>query len=190
MRSFEHDKPQILWTPQPFENVSRSSPESKWNQACKRASGHDRATFARSLSSTRAGHVKRKKEKSVCASHADKPCLWRFFLTFCRWMCADSLLCLLVCLQTCQTTALLGAVEEAGAFGSRQHETHHSELAKKGQDAHQGTKMHKPYESFKRSRGTSHVGFKRRIHFNVFTKHLSDGVLGPLKKNMSFFIRF
>lgn len=60
MRSFEHDKPQILWTPQPFENVSRSSPESKWNQACKRASGHDRATFARSLSSTRAGHVKRK----------------------------------------------------------------------------------------------------------------------------------
>lgn len=126
----------------------------------------------------RAGLVKRKKEKSVCASHADKPCLWRFFLTFCRWMCADSLLCLLVCLQTCQTTALLGAVEEAGAFGSRQHETHHSELAKKGQDAHQGTKMHKPYESFKCSRGTSHVGFKR--HFNVFTKHLSDGVLGSL----------
>lgn len=47
--------------------------------------------------------------------------------------------CVCVCLQTCQTTAVLGAVEEAGAFGSRQHETHHTELAEKGQDAHQGT---------------------------------------------------
>lgn len=46
----------------------------------------------------------------------------------------------LVCLQTCQTTAVPGAVEEAGAFRSRQHETHHTELAKKGQDAHQGIK--------------------------------------------------
>lgn len=48
----------------------------------------------------------------------------------------------LVCLQTCQTTAVLGAVEEAGAVGSRQHKTHHTELAEKGQDAHQGTKRH------------------------------------------------
>lgn len=47
----------------------------------------------------------------------------------------------LVCLQTCQTTAVPGAVEEAGAFRSRQHETHHTELAKKGQDAHQGIKI-------------------------------------------------
>ncbi|KAI4832651.1 hypothetical protein KUCAC02_015613, partial [Chaenocephalus aceratus] len=39
--------------------------------------------------------------------------------------------------QTCQTTAVLGPVEEAGAFGSRQHKTHHTELAEKGQDAHQ-----------------------------------------------------
>lgn len=46
----------------------------------------------------------------------------------------------LVCLQTCQTTAVLGTVEEVGAFGSRQHKTHHTELAEKGQDAHQGTK--------------------------------------------------
>lgn len=43
-----------------------------------------------------------------------------------------------VCLQTCQTAALLGAAEETGAFGARQHETHHSEFAQKGQDAHQG----------------------------------------------------
>lgn len=47
----------------------------------------------------------------------------------------------LVCLQTCQTTAVPGAVEEAGAFRSRQHQTHHTELAEKGQDAHQGTKI-------------------------------------------------
>ena len=46
----------------------------------------------------------------------------------------------LVCLQTCQTTAVLGAAEEAGAFGSRHDQTHHTEPAEKGQDAHQGTK--------------------------------------------------
>lgn len=49
----------------------------------------------------------------------------------------------LVCLQTCKTTAVPGAVEEAGAFRSRQHKTHHTELAEKGQDAHQGTKQNK-----------------------------------------------
>lgn len=169
---------------EPLNPLKMSHGQAQSQSETKRAKERQATIVQHSLA--RAGHVKRKKEKSVCASHAhtDFLCvhevLWRFFLTFCRWMCADSLLCLLVCLQTCQTTALLGAVEEAGAFGSRQHETHHSELAKKGQDAHQGTKMHKPYESFKCSRGTSHAGFKRRIHFNVFTKHLSDGVLGPL----------
>lgn len=149
---------------EPLNPLKMSHGQAQSQSETKRAKERQATIAQHSLA--RAGHV--------------HEVLWRFFLTFCRWMCADSLLCLLVCLQTCQTTALLGAVEEAGAFGSRQHETHHSELAKKGQDAHQGTKMHKPYESFKCSRGTSHAGFKRRIHFNVFTKHLSDGVLGPL----------
>lgn len=48
---------------------------------------------------------------------------------------------LLVCLQTCQVTAVPGAAEEAGAFRTRQHKTHHTEPAEKGQDAHQGIRM-------------------------------------------------
>lgn len=44
----------------------------------------------------------------------------------------------LVCLQTCQAAAVPGAAEEAGAFRTRQHKTHHTELAEKGPDAHQG----------------------------------------------------
>lgn len=165
---------------EPLNPLKMSHGQAQSQSETKRAKERQ-ATFARESRTCK----KEKRKIGVCFSCTHRflcvhDVLWRFFLTFCRWMCADSLLCLLVCLQTCQTTALLGAVEEAGAFGSRQHETHHSELAKKGQDAHQGTKMHKPYESFKCSRGTSHVGFKRRIHFNVFTKHLSDGVLGPL----------
>lgn len=48
---------------------------------------------------------------------------------------------MLVCLQTCQVTAVPGAAEEAGAFRTRQHKTHHTELAEKGQDAHQGIRI-------------------------------------------------
>lgn len=54
------------------------------------------------------------------------------------WMSSDGprapvLVCLL---QTCQTTAVPGAAEEAGAFRSRQHQTYHAEPAEEGQDAH------------------------------------------------------
>ena len=99
-------------------------------------------------------------------------CLCRCLLTFSAGGCPLTHP-VLVCLQTCQTAAVLGPVEEAGAFGSRQHKTHHTELAEKGQDAHQGINKTQLYEN-KNAPNMSYCLILDLFDELVFVRQISD----------------
>lgn len=132
--------------------------------------------------------IKNKNKKIVNAnSNRSAHDLWPHYLHF---VCPRLTHGLLVCLQTCQTTAVLGAVEEAGAFGPRQHKTHHTELAEKGQDAHQGTKRTGWWGNTQRRCGVTAVGNGYVAGRGKRTQSWNDSAINRLKSGEKCFDYF